>query len=68
MNKIAEKRHIRTMNPIESMFATVCHRTRQRMGCGSCTAMLTMGFKLVVQPEQQKIFPTRLLAIFPLKG
>lgn len=38
--------HIRTTNPIESMFATVRHRTRQTKGCGSRIATLTMVFKM----------------------
>ncbi len=35
-------RHIRTINPIESTFATVRHRSRQTKGCGSRAATLTM--------------------------
>ena len=38
--------HIRTTNPIESMFATVRLRTRRTKGSGSRTACLTMVFKL----------------------
>jgi transposase-like protein len=41
--------HLRTTNPIESMFATVRHRTRQTRGCGSRLATLTMVFKLATQ-------------------
>lgn len=39
--------HIRTTNPIESVFATVRHRTRKSRGAGSRTACLTMVFKLI---------------------
>ena len=38
--------HIRTSNPIESMFATVRHRTYKAKGCFSRTTILTMVFKL----------------------
>ena len=37
---------IRTTNPIESMFATVRHRTKRSKGCLSRTGMLHMMFKL----------------------
>lgn len=37
--------HIRTINPIESTFATIRHRSRQTKGCGSRTATLSMVFK-----------------------
>ena len=39
-------KHIRTTNPIESMFATVRLRTKKTKGCGSRLATLTMVFKL----------------------
>lgn len=39
--------HLRTTNPIESMFATVRLRTKVTRGVGSRTAALTMVFKLV---------------------
>lgn len=39
-------RHIRTTNPIESMFATVRLRTKRTKGCGSRLACLAMVFKL----------------------
>jgi len=39
-------RHLRTSNPIESVFATVRLRTARTKGCGSRTACLTMVFKL----------------------
>jgi len=38
--------HLRTSNPIESVFATVRLRTTRTKGCGSRTACLTMVFKL----------------------
>ena len=38
--------HIRTSNPIESMFATVRLRTKRTKGAGSAQAALTMVFKL----------------------
>lgn len=43
--------HIRTTNPIESMFATVRHRTRQTKGCGSRVATLSMVYKLATAAE-----------------
>jgi transposase-like protein len=39
-------RHVRTTNPIESVFATVRLRTSKTKGCGSRQACLTMVFKL----------------------
>lgn len=45
-------KHIRTSNPIESMFATVRHRSRQTKGCGNRTATLTMVFKLAKIAEK----------------
>jgi transposase-like protein len=38
---------LRTTNPIESVFATVRLRTRRTKGSGSRTACLTMVFKLM---------------------
>ena len=38
--------HIRTTNPIESMFATVRLRTKKTKGCGTRQATLMMVFKL----------------------
>lgn len=38
---------LRTTNPIESMFATVRHRTIRSSGCLSNRTALAMGFKLV---------------------
>ena len=45
--------HLRTTNPIESMFATVRHRTRQTKGCGSRKATMTMVFKLALQAQKR---------------
>ena len=39
--------HIRTTNPIESVFATVRHRTVRTKGCMSHATAMTMVFKLV---------------------
>lgn len=44
--------HIRTINPIESTFATVRHRSRQTKGCGSRAATLAMVFKLAREAEK----------------
>ena len=44
--------HIRTTNPIESVFATVRHRTRQTKGCGNRMATLTMVYKLAKAAEK----------------
>ena len=46
-------RHIRTTNPIESMFATVRLRTKRTKGCGSAMATLTMVFKLAQSAEHR---------------
>ena len=43
----AEHWHIRTSNPIESVFATVRHRTVRTKGCLSHGTALAMVFKLV---------------------
>jgi transposase-like protein len=40
-------RHLRTTNPIESVFATVRLRTTKTKGCGTRTATLTMAYKLM---------------------
>lgn len=45
--------HIRTTNPIESVFATVRHRTRQTKGCGNRIATLTMVYKLALEAEKR---------------
>ena len=39
--------HIRTTNPIESVFATVRLQTNKLKNCGSRIATLTMAFKLM---------------------
>jgi transposase-like protein len=39
--------HIRTTNPIESVFATVRLRTNKMKNCGSRITTLTMAFKLM---------------------
>ncbi len=44
--------HLRTTNPIESMFATVRLRTDKTKGCGSRLATLTMVFKLARSAEK----------------
>jgi len=43
--------HVRTSNPIESMFATVRLRMVRTKGSGSRTACLTMVFKLAQYAE-----------------
>jgi transposase-like protein len=45
------RKHIRTTNPIESMFATVRLRHRRTKGNGSRVACLTMVFKLAVSTQ-----------------
>ncbi|MFD9461160.1 IS256 family transposase [Streptomyces sp. NPDC060027] len=45
--------HLRTMNPIESTFATVRLRTRVTRGAGSPAAALAMAFKLVESAQQR---------------
>jgi len=42
---------LKTTNPIESMFATVKHRTYKSKGCGSRETYLTMVFKLTQQAQ-----------------
>lgn len=44
--------HIRTINPIESTFATVRLRTKRTKGCGSRTATLTMVYKLAFEAQR----------------
>lgn len=44
--------HIRTINPIESTFATVRLRTKRTKGCGSRTATLTMVYKLSSEAQR----------------
>jgi len=45
--------HIRTMNPIESMFATVCLRHKKTKGNGSRRACLAMVFKLCQSAQKR---------------
>ena len=47
--------HIRTTNPIESVFATVRLRTAKTKNCGSRSTTLTMAFKLM-ETAQKKWF------------
>jgi transposase-like protein len=42
---------LKTTNPIESMFATVKHRTHKSKGCGSRETYLTMVFQLTRQAQ-----------------
>ena len=44
--------HIRTTNPIESMFATIRHRSEQTKGCGTRMAVLSMVYKLGESAEK----------------
>ncbi len=44
--------HIRSTNPIESLFATIRHRTGQTKGCGSRKATLSMVYKLATSAEK----------------
>jgi len=50
--------HIRTTNPVESVFATVRLRTARTKNCGSRTTTLTMAFKLM-EVAQKKWFRLR---------
>jgi transposase-like protein len=45
-------KHLRTTNPIESMFATVRHRTVRSRGCLSNKTALAMIFKLAQAAEK----------------
>ncbi|MGG7056592.1 IS256 family transposase, partial [Nitrosomonas halophila] len=51
-------KHIRTTNPVESVFATVRLRTARTKNCGSRTTTLTMAFKLM-ETAQKKWFRLR---------
>jgi transposase-like protein len=46
------RKHIRTINPIESTFATVRLRTHKTKGCETRVATLLMVFKLVQSAEK----------------
>ena len=50
--------HIRTTNPVESVFATVRLRTARTKNCGSRITTLTMAFKLM-ETAQKKWFRLR---------
>jgi hypothetical protein len=45
--------HLRTINPIESTFATVRHRTEITKGPGSRAAGLAMAFKLIESAQDR---------------
>ena len=45
--------HLRTTNPIESIFATVRHRTKVTKGPGSRAAGLAMAFKLIESAQDR---------------
>jgi len=45
--------HIRSTNVIESLFATIRHRTRQTKGCGSRMTTLSMVYKLAKSAEKK---------------
>lgn len=46
-------KHIRSTNPIESVFATVKLRTRTSKGAGNAKVAATMAFKLMVEAEKR---------------
>jgi len=46
-------KHIRTTNPIESVFATVHNRTKRTKGCLSRKTGLTMAFKLMMSAQKK---------------
>jgi putative transposase len=56
--------HIRTTNPIESLFATIRLRTKRTKGHGSAKAALSMAFKLAQCAEKKwnKLRGSQLLA------
>ena len=56
--------HLRTTNPIESTFATVCLRTVKSRGCGSRASILSTVFKLAQSAEQrwQKLHGAEMIA------
>lgn len=49
----ANWQHIRTTNPIESVFATVRLRTTRTKSCGSRKTTLTMAFKLLTMAQKK---------------
>ncbi|WP_394328614.1 IS256 family transposase [Rhodobacter xanthinilyticus] len=46
-------KHIRTSNPIESVFATVRHRTKRTKGCLSRKTGLAMSFRLMMSAQKK---------------
>ncbi len=56
--------HIRTTNPIESVFATVRHRGKNTKNCGNRETTLSMTFKLieVAQNRWRRLKGYKLLA------
>ena len=50
--KIVSWHHLRTTNPIESLFAPVKARTRKTRGAGSRRAGLALAYKLVSSAER----------------
>ena len=62
-------RHLRTTNPIESIFSTVRHRSRKARGCFSRTTVLTMAFKLIesAQKKWQRLHSSHVLT-YLIKG
>ena len=48
----AHWKHIRTTNPVESVFSTVRNRTRKTGGCPSRRTALTMVFKLMMSAKR----------------
>jgi putative transposase len=55
--------HLRTTNPIESIFATVRHRTTRTKNCVSRATFLGLAFKLVQEAEKSwlRIRPPRCI-------
>ena len=46
-------KHIRTTNPIESVFGTVRNRTRKTKGCLNRKTALAMVFRLMMSPKKK---------------
>ena len=46
-------KHIRTANPIESVFATVRNRTRKTKGCQNRKTALAMVFRLIMSAQKK---------------
>ena len=57
--------HLRTTNPIESTFATVCLRTKVTKGPGSRAAGIAMAYKLIesAQARWRKVNAPELVAL-----